>query len=86
MPDPKREPTPGALRVAKRFMGGDETEWQRDGIRKWAAYIDEETAAPDLLEACELAVKSWFSGEVSEIHMECVLRTAIAKAKGESND
>lgn len=41
-------------------------------------------AAPDLLEAAELALASWFSGEVSEIHMETVLRAAIAKAKGKT--
>jgi hypothetical protein len=39
-------------------------------------------AAPDLLEACRLAVRSWFSGEVSEVQMEIVLRAAIAKAEG----
>jgi hypothetical protein len=43
-------------------------------------------AAPDLLKVCELALKSWFSGEVSEVHMETELRAAIAKATGESND
>ena len=40
-------------------------------------------SAPDLLEACKLAVKSWFSGEISEVQMEVVLRAAIAKAEGE---
>lgn len=39
-------------------------------------------AAPELLAACKLALKSWFSGEISERAMEMVLRDAIAKAEG----
>jgi hypothetical protein len=41
-------------------------------------------AAPKLLGACKLALKSWFSGEICEISMEMVLREAIAEAEGKT--
>lgn len=50
---------------------------ERDEARRYAA-------STELLEACQLAVKCWFNGEVSEAQMELMLRAAIAKATGET--
>jgi len=35
----------------------------------------------EMLAVCKLALKSWFSGEVSEVHMECELRAIVSKAE-----
>ena len=85
--------TPGAIKAAEIITGGKYGEKQRyhtqygdKTVIGIADLIDRETAAPDLLEACQLALDQ-ICGKLHGIDTENTvvlpaLKRAIAKAKG----
>ena len=89
--------TQGAIRAAEIVTGGKygsnyryATEYGGKTVEGIAAIIDDQTAAPDLLEACKALLGEMWSGRKrrnvkKDFHLmvaEEAARTAIAKATG----
>ena len=88
----KAEHTAGATRAATIIMGDDEyifTTYGRKSLEGLAALIDTQTAAPDLLQACRIALKNLNQLIDSKRLWTCsdqltyeLVEAAIAKAEG----
>ena len=79
------KPTAGAVRAAiTRPASKGSHEGEHAYTLRVASHFDRESGLRELLEAAELAYQVLIAGSLSDIQEAAVLRTAIARCRGES--